>query len=162
MQIAYRIIYTLVIGLALFASSLQAQTAEFERVLGTNYGPITYKSEKIANWRIMSDFRQRTSTEAYIYDNSYSYPAGSQSVMSASRQFDTRIPNRVYAVYKTNNTAVLHYAEWLYIPDDVGTFTRLGWLLGGNSGLNMAVELERREVGEQENTALSLGVQYVF
>jgi hypothetical protein len=38
----------------------------------------------------------------------------------------------------------------------------LGWLLGKSEGLNMAVELEHRQVGEEENMALSLGVNYLF
>ena len=48
------------------------------------------------------------------------------------------------------------------LPHDEGTFTRLGWLLGGREGLNMAVEIEHRMVGEEENMALSLGVNYLF
>ncbi|TKB04743.1 hypothetical protein E5672_01225 [Alteromonas portus] len=128
----------------------------------SNNSPIQFKSKKIARWQLNSMYRVQSTTETYLYDNSYTYPAGSQGMFSASRRFDTRIPQKVYATYKTNNTAFQHYAEWLYLPHDIGTFTRLGWLLGKNEGLNMAVEIEHRQVGEEENMAFSLGVNYLF
>ena len=134
----------------------------FARNDNSNYSPIQFKSKKIARWQLNSTYRVQSTTENFLYDNSYTYPAGSQGLFSASRQFDTWIPQKVYATYKTNNTAFQHYAEWLYLPHDIGTFTRLGWLLGKNKGLNMAVEIEHRQVGEEENMALSLGVNYLF
>lgn len=124
--------------------------------------PIQFKSKKLANWHLQSRYRSHSTTETHYYDNSFTYPAGSQGFMSASRKFDTTLPQKVYATYKTNNTAYQHYAEWLYLPEDVGTFTRLGWLLGNSRGLNMAVELEHRQIGEEENMALSLDVHYLF
>ena len=127
-----------------------------------SYSPIQIKSKKIARWQLKTQYRPHSMTETHQYDSSFTYPAGSQSLLSASRRFDTRLPQSVYATYKTNNTAFQHYAEWLYLPNDVGTFTRLGWLLGDRQGLNMAVELEHRQVGEEENMALSLGVHYLF
>jgi hypothetical protein len=127
-----------------------------------SYSPIQFKSKKIARWQLKTQYRPHSMTETHQYDSSFTYPAGSQSLLSASRRFDTRLPQSVYATYKTNNTAFQHYAEWLYLPNDVGTFTRLGWLLGDRQGLNMAVELEHRQVGEEENMALSLGVHYLF
>lgn len=131
-------------------------------VIEPQYSPIQFQSKKLKRWKLNSMYRVQTITETHQYDNSFTYPAGSQGMFSASRQFDTYVPQRVYATYKTNNTAFQHYAEWLYLPHDVGTFTRLGWLLGKNKGLNMAVELEHRQVGEEENMALSLGVNYLF
>ena len=134
----------------------------FAEVNSANYSPIQFKSKKIARWQLNSMYRVQSTTETYLYDNSYTYPAGSQGMFSASRRFNTWVPQKVYATYKTNNTAFQHYAEWLYLPHDVGTFTRLGWLLGQSEGLNMAVELEHRQIGEEENMALSLGVNYLF
>ena len=67
-------------------------------------------------------YRIQSTTETYLYDNSYTYPAGSQGMFSASRRFNAWVPQKVYATYKTNNTAFQHYAEWLYLPHDVGTF----------------------------------------
>ena len=128
----------------------------------THNNPIQFKSKKISNWHLQSRYRLHSTTETHYYDNSFTYPAGSQGYISASRQFDTSLPQKVYATYNANITAYQHYAEWLYIPDDVGTFTRLGWLLGNGNGLNMAVELEHRQIGEEENMALSLGVHYLF
>lgn len=124
--------------------------------------PISFKSKKVAEWQLKSQFRRLSTTESHRYDSSFTYSTGSQNIVSASRQFNTLVPQKVYAVHKTNNTAFQHYAEWLYLPNDVGTFTRMGWLLGHNQGLNMAVELEHRQMGREENTALSLGVNYVF
>jgi hypothetical protein len=146
----------LALMLCLVTSAVNASASD------KTYSPIQFKSKKIARWQLKTQYRPRSITEAHQYDSSFTYPAGSQSMMSASRQFDTELPQSVYATYKTNNTAFQHYAEWLYLPNDVGTFTRLGWLLGEQQGLNMAVELEHRQVGEEENVALSLGVHYLF
>jgi len=147
--------------LSLLLSNLYSSNAVAD-VSNASYSPIYFKSEKVAKWQLQTQYRVRSTTEAHYYDNSFTYPTGSQSTLSASRHFDTRLPQSVYATYKTNNTAFQHYAEWLYLPNDVGTFTRLGWLLGHNQGLNMAVEIEHRQVGEEENMALSLGVHYLF
>ncbi|WP_394221713.1 hypothetical protein [Alteromonas gracilis] len=144
-----------------FIASLFA-TPVIANVLEPHHSPIQFKSKKVKRWQLNSMYRVQTITETYQYDNSFTYPAGSQGMFSASRQFNTGVPQSVYATYRTNNTAFQHYAEWLYLPHDVGTFTRLGWLLGGQKGLNMAVELEHRQVGKEENMALSLGVNYLF
>ncbi|AUC87444.1 MULTISPECIES: hypothetical protein [Alteromonas] len=146
----------LICGVYFTASSAYASSVE------SNYGPIHFQSAKVANWQLKSRFRPHSITETHYYDSSFTYPAGSQTLVSAKRTFNTRLPQQVYATYNTNNTAFRHYAEWLYLPTDIGTFTRLGWLLGDNKGLNMAVELEHRQVGEEENMGLSLGVHYFF
>lgn len=127
-----------------------------------SYGPIYFKSSKLAQWQLKSQYRIHSVSEAHQYDSSFTYATGSLSSVSAKRQFATRLPQSIYATYRTNNTAFQHYAEWLYLPNDIGTFTRLGWLLGHNDGLNMAIELEHRQIGEEENMALSLGVHYLF
>ena len=148
--------------LALTLAASMAASPVLAEINAPHYSPIQFKSKKIARWQLNSMYRIQSTTETYLYDNSYTYPAGSQGMFSASRRFNTWVPQKVYATYKTNNTAFQHYAEWLYLPHDVGTFTRLGWLLGKSEGLNMAVELEHRQVGEEENMALSLGVNYLF
>ncbi|GEA09439.1 hypothetical protein KUL42_42000 [Alteromonas sp. KUL42] len=146
----------LIIILSLLPFSISADVGN------TYFSPISFKSKKVTEWQIKSHFRRLSTTESHRYDSSFTYSTGSQNIVSASRQFNTLVPQKVYAVHKTNNTAFQHYAEWLYIPSDVGTFTRMGWLLGQNQGFNMAVELEHRQMGREENTALSLGVNYVF
>lgn len=149
------------ISTLLFMSSLSTSEA-LAGLTEVQYGPIHFKSSKVAQWRLQSQYRPLSVTEAHRYDSTFTYTAGSQSSVSASRQFNTQLPQTVYATFKVNNTAFQHYAEWLYIPNDIGTFTQLGWLLGHNEGLNMAIELEHRQIGDEENMALSLGVQYLF
>ncbi len=148
----------LLCGLCFTASNASAR----ERNVESNFGPIHFKSAKMASWQLKIRYRPHSTTETHQYDSSFTYPAGSQTFVSAKRSFNTRLPQHVYATYNTKNTAFSHYAEWLYVPTDIGTFTRLGWLLGDNKGLNMAVEIEHRQVGEEENMALSLGVHYLF
>ncbi|WP_420935076.1 hypothetical protein ACOJR9_03910 [Alteromonas sp. A081] len=153
-----RCVLSLLCTLCFAASNVSARESSVEPDLS----PIHFKSKKVANWQLKSRYRLHSTTETHQYDSSFTYPAGSQTYVSAKRSFDTRFPQQVYATYNTKNTAFSHYAEWLYVPTDIGTFTRLGWLLGDNKGLNMAVEIEHRQVGEEENMALSLGVHYLF
>jgi len=40
-----------------------------------NYSPIQFKSKKIARWQLNSMYRVQSTTETYLYDNSYTYPA---------------------------------------------------------------------------------------
>ena len=78
----------------------------FADVNDTHYSPIQFKSKKIARWQLTSMYRVQSTTETYLYDNTYTYPAGSQGIFSASRRFNTWVPQKVYATYKTNNTAL--------------------------------------------------------
>ena len=118
------------------------------------------QKQKIARWQLNSMYRIQ-STPKLIYTTTVMLPAGSQGMFSASRRFNTLVPQKVYATYKTNNTAFQHYAEWLYLPHDV-VLLPVGLAVWQSEGLNMAVELEHRQVGEEENMALSLGVNYLF
>ena len=115
------------IFLALCITAAMMTTQAFAGTNDTHFSPIQFKSKKLARWQLNSMYRVQSITETHHYDSSFAYPAGSQGMISASRRFDTWVPQKVYATYKTNNTAFQHYAEWLYLPHDEGTFTRLGW-----------------------------------
>ena len=148
--------------LALTLAASMAASPVLAEMNAPHYSPIQFKSKKIARWQLNSMYRIQSTTETYLYDNSYTYPAGSQGMFSASRRFNTWVPQKVYATYKTNNTAFQHYAEWLYLPHDVGTFTRLGWLLGKSEVLTYAVDIAHVQVREEENLDLAFGVNYLF
>lgn len=126
------------------------------------YGPIVFKSEKIAKWKIKSRFNETRLESIPGYDSHFNASKNSQLSIRAHRALTLLFEQQIYASFNTTHSPLQYYPEWRYIPEDLGTFTRLGWLVGDESGLNMALEFEHREVGDKENNALTLGVQYFF
>lgn len=128
----------------------------------SGYGPIVFKSKKLSGWQLQSRFNyQPTRYYAAPWSDSEAIPVTVTSVR-ASHAFSFLLPQRIYASYDRTNAMMRSSTNWQYLPANMGSFTRLGWLLGDPETLNMAIEYEHRKVGNSENNALSLGVHYWF
>jgi hypothetical protein len=130
--------------------------------LNQHYGPIVFKSKQVAKWRLQSSFDPRHIEIPYKNASWAHTPAVPLSSVTASRSLTTILPQQVYATFNTTDNAYNQYTEWFYIPEDVGASARLGWLIGNPAGLNMAVEYEYRQVLDNDNNALTIGVSYLF
>ena len=126
------------------------------------YGPIVFKSKKLSGWQLQSRFNYQSSPYyAAPWIENAVLPVSVTSVR-ASHAFSFVLPQRIYASYDRADATMRSSTNWQYLPANMGTFTRLGWLLGDPETLNMAIEYEHRKVGSSENNALSLGVHYWF
>jgi hypothetical protein len=127
-----------------------------------SYSPIMFKSKKIAKWKLQSSFAQQPLEILVLGRGDLRYPNINSTRVSARRAFDFRFPQHFYASFDRTDTTQSFNINWQYLPQNIGTFTRLGWLLGDPETLNMAIEYEHRKVGSNESNALQLGVHYWF
>jgi len=126
------------------------------------YGPIVFKSAKVAQWQLNSRFEQHAVDQLHGVESGFLYPERLSLSISARRPFLLGFDQQVYASFNTLKNPIQYSPEWRYNPDELGTYTKFGWLVGQPTGLNMAIEFEHREVRESENNALTIGVHYIF
>lgn len=150
------VLFCAVMSVSIYAGHSHASS------LDASYSPIVFKSKKIDKWNLQSRFEQQSLEVLVLGRGDLRYPNINSASVSARRTFDFSYPQHIYASFDRSDSSQPNHVNWQYLPKDIGTFTRLGWLLGDPETLNMAIEYEHRKVGSSENNALRLGVHYWF
>ena len=79
------------------------------------------------------------------------------------RALPARFPQHLFASFKASPYNANDYLDWILLPSEAGMAATFGWRIGELHRLNMSVEVEHRELGQdKEITSLILDVHYYF
>ena len=131
-------------------------------LLSTTQSAVFIHSPKLPKWSFGVLYDRELPYHPMWIDSIDTYRPVDSLTLKASRVIAPAGKQRLFAAIQTSNNQNFASQNQVYLPANAGVAASLGWQVGKENSLNMAVEYEYREVGEQELQSIVLGVQYYF
>lgn len=123
---------------------------------------ISYQSQDLPAWQFGVRYDRTVPYHTQWLDSIYSYHIIDSVKLSASRRIIQHSTQRIFAEVQTSSNYQNGLVDWQTLPQNAGNAASLGWQIGDNRSINMAVKYEFRALRDIDINSLSLGVHYYF
>ncbi|MEW9799059.1 hypothetical protein [Alteromonas sp. CYL-A6] len=124
---------------------------------------ITFRSPRLPAWQLAvtrDESHLLPGSDAFFYQDITQHQA---LALRVSRQLGPFYSQRIFATVQTSTINPGDALDWVVLPSTAGVAASLGWRLGDPNRLNMAVEIEHRNIGNDiDISSLRIGVHYYF
>lgn len=128
----------------------------------TTQSAVFIHSSRLPKWSFGVLYDRELPYHPMWIDSIDTYRPVDSLTLKASRAIASAGKQRLFAAIQTSNNQNFESQNQVYLPSNAGVAASLGWQVGKENSLNMAVEYEYREIGQQELQSIVLGVQYYF